>query len=126
HERGPDVPDEETEEDDIDPRAYGEYGCFNAARIERVQGANFSATVQPVAVLQRTLEKEHEFAEVLPTTPRAHALKVLNTAPMVAEKRSRQVVPLFMSWAQHDEEDTAHLEPESDSSDMPAHGEYIP
>lgn len=125
HERGPDVPDEETEEDDIDPRAYGEYGCFNAARIERVQGANFSATVQPVAVLQRTLDKEHEFAEVLPTTPRAHALKVLNAAPMIAEKRSRQVIPLFMSWAQHDEEDTAHLEPESDSSDMPAHGEYV-
>src|SRR5699024_10830580 len=71
-------------------------------------------------------DKEHEFAEVLPTAPRTHALKVLNAAPIIAEKRSRQVVPLFMSWAQHDEEDTAHLEPESDSSDMPAHGEYVP
>lgn len=127
HERGPDAPDSEMDEDDgINPREYGDYQCFNAARVEMVLNANFRGIEQPTAALTRILENDHTFSEVLPTSPRAHALRVLNAAPIIAEKRSRQVVPLFLSWALHDEEDTAHLDPDSASSDMPANETYIP
>ena len=121
------VSDEEDEEDDdINPREFGEYACFNSARIEKLSAAKFEHTLAPADALKQMLEKEHNFSEILPTTPRANALRVLNAVPIIAEKRSRQVVPLFLSWALHDEEDTGHLDPESGSSDMPAHDGYVP
>lgn len=118
--------DEIGEDDGINPREFGEYACFNSARIEKLSGAKFQNTLAPVDALKQMLEKEHSFSDILPTTPRANALRVLNAVPIIAEKRSRQVVPLFLSWALHDEEETGHLDPESGSSDMPAHDAYVP
>lgn len=121
------APDDELEDDDeINPREFGEYACFNSARIEKLSAAKFEKTLAPVDSLKQMLEKEHNFSEILPTTPRANALRVLNAVPIIAEKRSRQVVPLFLSWALHDEEETGHLDPEFGSSDMPAHDAYVP
>lgn len=126
HERGSEAQDDELDdEDDVNPREFGEYQCFNAAKVEKVLDANFRRTEQVATLLEQALEKEHSFAEILPIFPRAHALRALNAAPIIAEKRSRQVVPLFLSWALHDEEDTAHLDPES-NSDMPANEGYVP
>lgn len=129
HEIGPrDMPDGDDveEDDDINPRAFGEYECFNAAKVEKLSATRFHVSQSSVEALKQILEKEHSFADVLPHVPRANALRVLNAVPIIAEKRSRQVVPLFLSWALHDEEDTGHLDPESGSSDTPAHEAYMP
>lgn len=128
HEKAPqDTSDDDDfeEDDDINPRAFGEYECFNGAKIEKLS-AKYDDSQSPGEVLKQTLEKEHSFADVLPHVPRANALRVLNAVPIIAEKRSRQVVPLFLSWALHDEEDTGHLDPESESSDTPVHEAYMP
>ncbi|KAB8074732.1 armadillo-type protein [Aspergillus leporis] len=82
----------------------GEYLCFNASRVESVGTSNFEAS-EPISTLTQQFEKDHQFAEVIPASPRTQALRVLNAAPNIAEKRSRQVVPLFLSWATRDEED---------------------
>ncbi|KAE8353599.1 armadillo-type protein [Aspergillus coremiiformis] len=93
-------------EDDSNTDSYvaGEYQCFNAAKVDSVATTNFEAP-EPVSILTQRLEKDHQFLEVIPDAPRTQALRVLNAVPNIAEKRSRQVVPLFLSWATRDEED---------------------
>lgn len=99
------VPTEEPEEEDVDNYASGDFLCFNTVKIERVCAKHFEGLEQPASILLQDFEKDHRFSEVVPASPRSHALRVLNAIPNIAEKRSRQVIPLFLSWASRDEED---------------------
>ncbi|PLB55409.1 HEAT repeat protein [Aspergillus steynii IBT 23096] len=99
------VPTEEPEEEAMDNFTSGDFQCFNAAKIESVCAKNFGCLEKPASILLQNFEKDHKFSEVVPASPRTHALRVLNAIPNIAEKRSRQVIPLFLSWATRDEED---------------------
>ncbi|KAF5856585.1 U3 snoRNP protein [Aspergillus alliaceus] len=116
----PSVGDEE-DDSNTDSFVAGEYQCFNAAQVENVGTTNFEAP-EAFSTLNQRLEKDHHFSEVIPAAPRTQALRVLNAAPNIAEKRSRQVVPLFLSWATRDEEDITSAT-DSKSSDSTS---YIP
>ncbi|KAE8334913.1 hypothetical protein BDV24DRAFT_169715 [Aspergillus arachidicola] len=121
-ERGSPASAEDTEDDsNTESFVSGNYQCFNAAKVESVGTTNFEAA-EPISLLTQRLEKDHQFSEVIPAAPRTQALRVLNAAPNIAEKRSRQVVPLFLSWATRDEEDipsTTDLKSSETSSYIP-------
>lgn len=102
-EKGSDMSDEGDDEDEF--FGPGDFQCFNAAKIEKLLSGNFQSPDQPSTILMRALEHDHTFLELIPAFPRTHALRVLNAVPNIAEKRSRQVVPFFLSWALRDDDE---------------------
>ncbi|KAL3478092.1 armadillo-type protein [Aspergillus californicus] len=105
HERGSTPSNENGENENSDNYVSGYYECFNANKVDSVASTNFE-TFEPVSTLTQDFETEHGFSEVVPTAPRTQALRVFNAIPTIAEKRSRQIVPLFLSWALNDDEDS--------------------
>ena len=116
-EKGSEISSDGDDEDEFGP---GDFQCFNAARIEKLLSTNFQSSDPPSDILRLNFEQDHKFLELIPTYPRTHALRVLNAVPNIAEKRSRQVVPLFLSWALRDDEDGAP------TADVQSDEHYIP
>lgn len=102
----------EAEEDDTHFRAT-EFQCFNIFKIENLISSTFRRPEDARAMLLHDFEQKHSPSAIVPAWPRSHALRVLNAAPQIAEKRSRQIVPMFLSWASHDEDGAAVLEDSS-------------
>ncbi|KAL4922847.1 armadillo-type protein [Aspergillus aurantiobrunneus] len=124
-ERGTTASSEVENADDDDNHVSGYYQCFNAAKVESLCATHFE-TFEPVSTLVQDFEKDHTILDVVPTAPRTQALRVFNAIPNMAEKRSRQIVPLFLSWALQDEEDSPspkNMTTESQNSDE---NSYIP
>ncbi|KAH2331092.1 hypothetical protein KXW87_001697 [Aspergillus fumigatus] len=92
-------------DDEAEYHTSGDFKCFNAANIEDRLASHFNATVPPSSKLMEGFERDHEVSDVVPVAPRTHALRVLNAAPALAEKKSRLIVPLFLAWALRDDED---------------------
>lgn len=53
-----------------------------------------------------TFDQEQQLVEIVAEFARGRALKVFNALPAIAEKRSRQLVPHFLSWAGESEDTT--------------------
>ncbi|OGE56629.1 hypothetical protein PENARI_c003G04800 [Penicillium arizonense] len=104
HERDSEAPDG-SDDDNESSYVASHFQCYNVAKVEKVLAANMKSTEDPYSVLSQQFNEDHTVAAVLPTCPRTHALRVLNAAPGVAEKRSRQIVPLFLTWALRDDQD---------------------
>ncbi|KAJ9315124.1 hypothetical protein DTO271D3_4577 [Paecilomyces variotii] len=93
----------EDQDDDNYFRAT-EFQCFNVLKMEKYIASTFRRPENVAAMLLHEFEQKHNPSAIIPTWPRSHALRVLNAAPQIAEKRSRQIVPMFLSWASHDED----------------------
>ncbi|KAJ5343894.1 Down-regulated-in-metastasis protein [Penicillium brevicompactum] len=106
-ERDTEAPSDPAAADDESSFVNSHFQCYNVAKVEKVLAANAKSTDSPQAVLSQQFKQDHTVAEIIPATPRTHALRVLNAAPGVAEKRSRQIVPMFLSWALRDDQDDA-------------------
>ncbi|KAL4877549.1 armadillo-type protein [Aspergillus karnatakaensis] len=104
HEKGSALSSETEDDQDEDNQVSGYYQCFNAAKVESLSATHFQS-FEPSSTLTQDFEKDHTFSDVVPTAPRTQALRVFNAIPNLAEKRSRQIVPLFLSWALQDDED---------------------
>lgn len=114
--------DEEPEDDKENNFVASYYECFNVNNIDRTVGTNWAVAQAPSITLSQQFQKEHKVADLIPALPRNHALQVLNAAPNVAEKRSRQIIPLFLSWALRDDQDDApgqDVKTEADNSEAP-------
>ncbi|OQD68582.1 hypothetical protein PENDEC_c033G06299 [Penicillium decumbens] len=111
----------DAEDDASDNNFVGsDFQCFNAAKVESVSAANLKNMEGPSAILSQQFKQDHGTSDLVPATPRSHALLVLNAIPNIAEKRSRQIVPLFLSWALRDDQDDApDAKVDSDSENMP-------
>ncbi|OJJ45411.1 hypothetical protein ASPZODRAFT_17627 [Penicilliopsis zonata CBS 506.65] len=96
---------DETADNNSNNYVSGYFECFNLAKVEDIQSTFFQSGNDPATTLTQDFEKEHTFTQILPASPRTQALCVLNAAPAIAEKRSRQIVPLFLSWALREDED---------------------
>ncbi|KAJ5701857.1 hypothetical protein N7488_009405 [Penicillium malachiteum] len=105
--------DLDDEEDNNHPA--GDFACYNVAKVEGVLSANLKTLENPTAILSEQFTKDHAKADLIPAIPRSHALLVLNAVPNIAEKRSRQIVPLFLSWALRDDQDDAPAANDTDA-----------
>ncbi|KAJ5908854.1 hypothetical protein N7495_001536 [Penicillium taxi] len=104
---------EDAADDEKEEFSAGDFTCFNAARIESTSAANLKTTEDPSVALSQQFDQEHNRADLVPATPRSHALIILNAIPKIAEKHSRQIVPLFLSWALKDDQEDSE---ETDAS----------
>ncbi|KAI5285777.1 U3 snoRNP protein, partial [Ascosphaera aggregata] len=95
---------EEGGNEDAERRSYSEYECYNVATIERKAARIFTSASDSQVCLARNFASAHAIANLIPFSFRSKALKVLNAVPHVAEKRARQIVPHFLSWATNDVE----------------------
>lgn len=114
-----------TEEDTVDDDSESsfvssDFQCFNASKVESILTANLKTMGDPSAALSQQFKQEHSTASLVPSAPRSHALRVLNATPNVAEKRSRQIVPLFLTWALRDDQDDAPTGEEKENADSDA------
>ncbi|KAI9824863.1 MAG: U3 snoRNP protein [Thelocarpon impressellum] len=80
------------------------FQCSNVLLMERLLADSVMEVDQARPELQRRLVDEQEPAQALPSTARSKALRVLSVIPHIAEKRSRQLVPMFLEWATRHEE----------------------
>ncbi|KAI5306435.1 hypothetical protein KEM56_000935 [Ascosphaera pollenicola] len=113
---GPSVSSEDEEDEEPARRSYSEYECFNVTSTERHVSKLFSSASDPQTKLSHNFILAHAAAELIPQSSRSKALKVLNAVPHVAERRSRQIVPHFLSWATKDEEVTEATEEEEEDA----------
>lgn len=99
--------DEKLDDDSESSFVSSDFQCSNASKVESILAANLKLTKDPFAALLQQYKQEHSIAALVPVGARSHALRVLNATPNVAEKRSRQIVPLFLTWALRDDQDDA-------------------
>ncbi|EEH47586.2 uncharacterized protein PADG_03670 [Paracoccidioides brasiliensis Pb18] len=109
------APEAESEE----PTATSEFECFNISNIEKTVSTSFTDAQNSNLLLIEDFKSAHSTSAQSSTSPRSQALKVLGAVPQVAEKRSRQFVPLFLSWATHDEDISTIIKPNT-SGQRPA------
>ncbi|KAH8676599.1 HEAT repeat protein-like protein [Tricladium varicosporioides] len=88
-----------------------DFECSNLMKLDLMSK---SATLE-ISGARDTMLQNFENAQQLvtskPPTARTQALRILTAAPSIAEKRSRQLVPMFLSWSGHaDETETTNDE----------------
>ncbi|KAJ5987999.1 hypothetical protein N7481_003209 [Penicillium waksmanii] len=109
--------EEEPEEENEDSFVSSRFECFNVRKIENVSTANAKTMQDPLAALSIQFDKDHKIADLVPGFPRSHALRVLSATPNVAEKRSRQIMPLFLTWATRDDQDDVPTAKDTNDAD---------
>ncbi|KAJ6141548.1 hypothetical protein N7470_009938 [Penicillium chermesinum] len=120
HERDSSSDEEISDEKKDDYHAAGDFLCFNVGKVESALSSNLETMQDPSSSLLKQFKQDHAGARLIPDRPRSQALIVLNAAPNVAEKRSRQIVPLFLSWASRDDQDDLPAdETEAEHADTP-------
>ncbi|EED22071.1 HEAT repeat protein (DRIM), putative [Talaromyces stipitatus ATCC 10500] len=92
-----DTNDEPTEEEP--GKIWSDFRCDNALKIERILEARFERVQVSKEALIESFNTNHKASDLIPVTARARSLQVLHVIPELAEKRSRQIVPLFLRWA---------------------------
>jgi U3 small nucleolar RNA-associated protein 20 len=97
-------------------QATSDFRCTNVQMLQGLVKISFD-DVQHAAVREvAASETELALCEREPTAARTQSLRVLNNVPQVAERRSRQIVPIFLSWASQDDENVGGLETSTKSS----------
>ncbi|EFE41162.1 hypothetical protein TRV_04111 [Trichophyton verrucosum HKI 0517] len=100
-----------------------EYGCYNVNNVQKAMHSSFRTNEDASSSLLNDFRSSHSPQPLSAKNARSQALRVLNAVPKISEKRSRQIVPLFLSWASRDEtsihtpEDMLFTEKDDISSD---------
>ncbi|KAI0964885.1 armadillo-type protein [Xylaria arbuscula] len=82
-----------------------DFECRNLSRLHRQAGDADHVINNASDIILETFEKDQEMVPETPSNARSQALKVFLAAPALAEKRSRKLVPIFLSWTSNSEED---------------------
>lgn len=76
-----------------------EYQCSNLIQVEQIIKHQMIESVTAAEKSRRQFFATHFFSPEHAPNAASLALRVLSAVPHVAEKRSRQLVPMFLSWA---------------------------
>lgn len=80
-----------------------DFECSNLMKLENIaQNIQTEFKNAQSSMLQKFMN-EQRLVAAQPDAARSQALRVLLAAPQIAERRSRQLVPMFLSWAGQDE-----------------------
>ncbi|KAK0392685.1 hypothetical protein NLU13_2180 [Sarocladium strictum] len=96
-------------------RVVTEFDCTNIIRLEDAAEKVQAIVIEPEEQMLQFFDDRQQTAQPIPETARSRALKVLDAIPSSAERRSRQLVPYFLSWAS-DEDANPDTEPEESST----------
>ncbi|KAL1960081.1 hypothetical protein VTO42DRAFT_253 [Malbranchea cinnamomea] len=95
-----DEPEENASRADVS----SDFECFNVLNVENAISSSLALVQSAESTLIQDFEKTHLPVAEIPANARSQALRVFNAVPHVAEKKSRQLVPLFLEWASQDDE----------------------
>lgn len=94
-----------------------DFECLNLNYLREKADDAKRVTIEASDVLLHDFEESQELAAEQPANARSQALKVLSASPNLAEKRSRKLVPIFLSWASNGDEQLESLEEEPVSNE---------
>ena len=75
-----------------------DFECSNLRDLEKLANNSQSNVQMSRGTMLNNFAQAQEPVPARPNTARTQALRVLTAIPLVAEKRSRQLVPMFLSW----------------------------
>jgi U3 small nucleolar RNA-associated protein 20 len=84
-------------------RGFTDFECSNMMNLDQLAQDCELETKNAQPTMLQTFEDEQTLVSERPAHARAQALRVLMGIPHVAERKSRQLIPMFLSWAKHDE-----------------------
>ncbi|KAH6675730.1 HEAT repeat protein-like protein [Halenospora varia] len=97
-------------------KGFTDFECSNLMKLDLMSKSATSEISGARDTMLQNFENAQQLVTSKPPTARTQALRILTVAPGIAEKRSRQLVPMFLSWSGQAEDET---EP---STDEPEHG----
>ena len=103
-----------------EPRNIGitDFECSNMMKLDQLSKDAVNGVQDARATMLRNFATAQQLVDETPQSARAQALRVLSAAPGIAEKRSRELVPMFLAWAaKQDEEEDKKSDSESNLSD---------
>lgn len=105
------------DEESGEPMSYSEFQCFNVAQVEISVSRLFSSFLDPGSILLRAFKSDHAHADSIPRMARSYAIRVFNAVPFLAEKKSRYIVPHFLSWATREDDVSQFIESNANEKD---------
>ena len=93
-----------------------DFRCTSAVMVQGLAKDSFDDVQEAAAREVVVSEAALALCEREPMAARAQSLRVLNSVPQVAERRSRQIVPIFLSWTSQDDENVGGPETSTKSS----------
>jgi U3 small nucleolar RNA-associated protein 20 len=92
-----------------------DFECSNLMKLDQLAKDVNSEVVKVRDTMLERFDVAQQLIAAQPSAARAQALRVLTAAPALAEKRSRQLVPMFLSWASKPTDDTDHIDDDSET-----------
>ncbi|GAW14517.1 hypothetical protein ANO14919_039200 [Xylariales sp. No.14919] len=94
-----------------------DFECRNLSRLHS-QAEDADHVISNASdIILESFERGQEMVPETPPNARSQALKVLLAAPALAEKRSRKLVPIFLSWSSNPEQDDIQEEAGGEETD---------
>ncbi|PHH70865.1 hypothetical protein CDD82_6878 [Ophiocordyceps australis] len=85
-------------------RIQTDFECIGLSSLEESANTTMDLCEKIEEVLLSKFDERQHLADLMAANARCQALKVLNAAPFVAEKRSRLLVPHLLSWATEEDD----------------------
>lgn len=79
-----------------------DFECSNLMKLENTFQGVRAELKNAQSLMQQKFFNEQRLVAAQPAYARSQALRVLLAIPKIAERRSRQLVPMFLSWAGHE------------------------
>ncbi|RCI15229.1 hypothetical protein L249_6924 [Ophiocordyceps polyrhachis-furcata BCC 54312] len=96
-------PPSKTDSDAERARIRTDFECTALSDLEKSAAATLDLSEKAEEMLLQDFDRGQHLAEPTFTAARSRALKVLGALPAIAERRTRQLVPDFLSWAAEEE-----------------------
>ncbi|KXJ91601.1 armadillo-type protein [Microdochium bolleyi] len=99
-------------------RGRTDFECPNLSRLHAGGFEVQKVVSAPSDLLLQTFEEQQELTPPAPDNARSQALKVLAAVPSLAEKRSRKLVPFFLTWNQESSQQQTGDNDDDDEDEM--------
>lgn len=90
-----------------------DFECSNLMKLDQLSKDSEAEVLKARDTMLQRFADAQQLVASQPPTARAQALRVLSEVPTIAERRSRQLVPMFLSWANkqgHEVDDSADVD----------------
>jgi U3 small nucleolar RNA-associated protein 20 len=95
-----------------------DFECSNLMKLDKLAKESASNVLKSRDIMLQSFAIAQQLVDKRPSSARAHALRILSAVPKIAEKRNAILVPMFLSWANKDEDDNNEdAKPEGDESE---------
>ena len=95
-----------------------DFECSNLMRLDRLANISMLGVMKARDAMLENFAHAQQMVDEVPSSARSQALRVLAAAPAIAEKRSKILVPMFLSWANRKDNDNEEENPDiSDDSE---------